>query len=94
MVIFSMGATCRVVEQILTEGITIVDDMVGAVVFAFLGARAFLGAGQTFGPGAVVGVGAAVGGGGLDSSASSRASKASKCSDSWKRSSARVSMVA
>ena len=70
-VIFSMGATCRVVEQILTEGITVAGDVVGAVVFAFLGACAFLGAGPAFGLGAEEGVGAAVGGGGLDSSASS-----------------------
>ena len=74
-----MGAAGRVVvEQILIEGITIADDVVGAVVFAFLGAHAFLGARPAFGPGAEEGVGAAVGGGGLDLNALSRASKASK----------------
>ena len=35
-VIFSTGATCRVAERILTEGITVADDVVGAVVFVFL----------------------------------------------------------
>ena len=70
-VIFSMGATCRVVEQMLTEGIVVADNVVGAVDFAFLGALAFLGAGPAIGPGAEEGVGAAVGSGGLDSSAPS-----------------------
>ena len=93
-VIFSTGATCRVVEQILTEGIAIADNVVGAVVFAFLGGCAFLGAGPAFGPGVEEGVGAVVGGGGLDSSALSRVSKASKCSESWKRSLERVLIVA
>ena len=81
-VIFSTGATCRVVERMLTEGIIVADDVVGAVDFAFLGALAFLGAGPAVGPGAEEGVGAAVGSGGLDSSALSRASKALKRLDS------------
>ena len=44
--IFSMGVTCRVAEQMFTEGIAVADDVVGAGVFTFLGALAFLGAGQ------------------------------------------------
>ena len=83
-VIFSTGATCRVAEQMFTEGIAIVDDVVGAGVFAFLGALAFLGAGPAVGPGAEGGVGAAVGGGILDSRAPSRASKASTFLESHK----------
>ena len=35
----------------LTEGIIVADDVVGAVDFAFLGALAFLGAGPAIGPG-------------------------------------------
>ena len=70
--IFLTGVAGRVVvEQILTEGIAVADNVVGAVVFAFLGACAFLGAGPAFGLGAEEGVGAAVRGRGLDSSASS-----------------------
>ena len=49
-VIFSTGATCRVVERMLTEGIIVADSVVGAVDFAFLGALAFLGAGPAVGP--------------------------------------------
>ena len=57
--IFSTGAAGRVVvEWILIEGITVADNVVGAVVFAFLGAHAFLGAGPAFGLGAEEGVGA------------------------------------
>ena len=92
-VIFSTGVTCRVVEWILAEGIIVVDDVVGAVVFAFLGALAFLGAGPAVEPGAEEGVGAAVGSSGLDSSASILASKASMLWDSWKSSVARDSIV-
>ena len=77
----------------LREGIAVADDVVGAVVFVFLGARAFLGAGPAFGPGAEEGVGAAVGGGGLDSSAPRRASKASRRSATCLRSMARDSIV-
>ena len=64
-VIFLMGMACRMVERILREGIAIADNVVGAVVFFFLGARAFLGAGPALGPGAEGGVGAAVEGGGF-----------------------------
>ena len=69
-VIFSMGATCRVAEQMFMEGIVVADDVVGAGVFTFLGALAFLGAGPVE-LGAEGGVGAAVERESLDSSSSS-----------------------
>ena len=68
-VIFSTGVTCRVAERMCTEGIVVADDVVGAGVFAFLGALAFLGAGPAE-LGAEEGVGAAVERESLDSSSS------------------------
>ena len=62
-----------------TEGIIVADDVVGAGVFAFLGALAFLGAGPAE-LGAEEGVGAAVERESLDSSSSSQALRTSRCS--------------
>ena len=75
-----------------TEGIVIADDVVGAGVFAFLGALAFLGAGPAK-LGAEEGVGAAVERASLDSSSSSRALRTSRCSAMSSMVSARLSTV-